>query len=136
MALISYDIKHIRGDTFVSPKWLFTDDKVPTDITETELLAKIASGEITPWDLSRFDIKAQLRATPNAPVVFEFPFTVDSHQRLGFTISHTMTETFENNPQTMVYDIQFTETATDIVSTLIRGTYSIVPDVTYIQTNV
>ncbi|MFH4528161.1 hypothetical protein [Vibrio diabolicus] len=130
MAKITKNFTSIRGDTLKSPKWLITEEIPPQDITELELLDGIANGTYTPIDLSLYEIKGQVRATPQGTVVIELPLVVKDN-KLSFVIPAETTAAFVNERQTYGYDIQFKTISNGEVTTWIAGTISITTDYTY-----
>ncbi|MBE5156668.1 hypothetical protein HJ044_04860 [Vibrio parahaemolyticus] len=131
MAKITHNITEIRGDTIFSPTWFILLEDLPPRITASEIEAGIADGTYTPVDLTAYEIKGQVRATPQGTVVINLPLVVTDGYKLSFTIPAETTAAFANENQSYGYDIQFRTIADGTVKTWIAGKITITADYTY-----
>lgn len=129
---IKYNITSIRGDTIESKQFALFEEELPSrPMSTVELEAGIADGSYTPIDLSLYEIKGQVRATPQGTVVIELPIQITDGYKLSFTIPAETTEAFANENQSYGYDIQFKTIADGTVKTWFYGTIKITSDYTY-----
>lgn len=105
------DISIVRGDDY-------------------KLVVTLSNG-VTPFDLTGYTAKAQIRPTTavSAPLTAEFTCTIVAPATDGvieLTLSHTVTETLTGNGY---WDLQITD-GTGWVTTIVSGAVTMVPDVT------
>lgn len=90
------------------------------------------TNDTTPFDLTGYTAKAQIRPTTqvSAPLTAEFAVNIPAPATDGIielTLEHADTEGLTSNG---FWDLQITETATSWVTTIVSGAVTIVPDVT------
>lgn len=133
MAKITEHITATRGDTIFSPTWFILVEDLPPNVTYQEIVTGIANGTYTPVDLTAYEIKGQVRATPQGTVVLDLPLVVTDDYKLSFTIPAEITAAFTNENQSYGYDIQFKTIADGTVKTWIAGKLTITTDYTYTE---
>ncbi|MFB5140504.1 hypothetical protein WJW34_04465 [Vibrio diabolicus] len=123
-----YSIKMCRGDTFQSDYFKIYDDSIPDTLSVQELDEAVANGTYKIINVSDLTITGMARSGYDGLKIFDLDIIKES-DRFYFEITPTKTTPLNGGSQTLVYDIQVKDTD-GIVTTLINGTITVMPDAT------
>ncbi|HCG5955142.1 TPA: hypothetical protein NJ081_003604 [Vibrio parahaemolyticus] len=123
-----YSIKMCRGDTFQSDYFTLFDDAIPEFITQEEREQGIVDGIYNKLDLTDLSIIGQARSGYDGLKIFDLVIVKDVDQ-FHFEIPPAATQSMSGGQQTLVYDIQAKD-SNDVVTTIVSGTITVMPDVT------
>lgn len=130
MVDMTYNISLYRGDTYISPDWYFTEDKVPASITIDEFLDKIVDGTYTLTDLTQYTIRSHVRNKDMDITIDLTPYLNIDNNILSIIIPAE--EAAKLNPEVgSRYDIEFTDPISGLVKTVIGGGFTTAQDYTY-----